>query len=241
MSTFAAHWGDCLDVMADWPDGCVDAVIADPPYGSTRNAWDAVVPVEPMWRELGRVCRGAIVLTAIQPFSSILVASRPDWFRHEWVWHKNKASGHLNASRAPLRAHETILVFGRAAVPYFPQMTEGHKPGNFARRRTFADSYGAQRETTYGGRTTRYPRSVLDVPVLNNDSPERVHPTQKPVELMDYLVRTYTEPGQTVLDFCMGSGSTGVAALTCGRKFIGIEKEADIFDIALRRLNARVA
>lgn len=233
--------GDCLEILPTLPANSVDAVVADPPSQATRNAWDAVIPFEDMWRELWRVCRGPIVLTAMQPFSSALVMSQVKSFRHEWVWEKNKAAGRLNAKKGPMRAHEVALVFCRGSVPYHPQMTEGHKPGNYAMRRTYSPNYGAQRPTEYGGSTQRYPRSVQRFDIINNDDPSRVHPTQKPVELFEYLIRTYTEPGSTVLDFCMGSGTTGVACAATGREFIGIEKDAAYFAAASKRIsNVRI-
>jgi 16S rRNA G966 N2-methylase RsmD len=232
------HLGDCLEIMRELPDASIDMVLADPPYGSTQNPWDSVIPFEPMWEQLWRVCKGAVVFTAMQPFSSALVMSQPKQFKHEWVWEKNKATGHLNAKKAPMRAHELVLVFAQGAVPYHPQMTDGHEPGHAATRRTYTPNYGAQRPTDYGGSTKRYPRSVQRFDIINNDDPEKEHPTQKPVPLFEYLIKTYSSPEATVLDFCMGSGTTGVACANTGRNFIGIEKDAGYFDIACRRIEA---
>lgn len=228
--------GDCLSVLATLPADSVDLVLVDLPYGQTQNKWDTVIPFIPMWAEIWRVCTGAAVFTAMQPFSSALVMSQPMYFKHEWVWEKNKATGHLNAKRSPMRAHELVLCFAARGFQYNPQMTEGHKPGNYAVRRTYTPNYGAQTPTEYGGQTVRYPRSVQQFDVVNNDSPEREHPTQKPVPLMEYLIRTYSSEGQTVLDFCMGSGTTGVACQNTGRNFIGVESDRRYFDIAARRL-----
>lgn len=226
--------GDCLEIMAELPAQSVDLVLCDLPYGTTQNKWDSVLPFAPLWAAYNRVCSGAVVLTASQPFTSALVMSNVDQFKHDWVWRKNKASGHLNANRAPLRAHESVLVFG--AATYNPQKTAGHKPGNYALRRTHTTNYGAQKPTEYGGQTERYPTTIIDCPVVNNDSPERAHPTQKPVALMEYLIRTYTNEGALVLDNCMGSGTTGVACANTGRRFIGIEKDPRYFDIACERI-----
>ena len=230
------HFGDCLDVLPTLADASVAAVFADPPYAATRNSWDVAIPLDRLWPQLERVSRGPIVLTAMQPFSSLLVTSRLSRFRHEWIWRKNKVSGHLNANRGPLRDHEAVLVFCDRQPPYNPQMTAGHRPGNFARRRTHSINYGVQAETVYGGQTTRFPRSVQDFDVVNNDDPSRCHPTQKPVALFEYLIRTYTQPGDIVLDFCAGSGTTGLAAQRAGRGFIGIESEPIHFANAGRRL-----
>jgi DNA modification methylase len=230
--------GDCRDVLPTLGASSIDCVISDPPYGMTQNKWDAVIPTEMMWRELTRVCRGPIVMTAIQPFSSLLIASRLDLFRHEWIWEKNKGSGHLNCSRAPLRCHESILVFGPAQATYNPQKTNGHKPGNYAQRKTFTSNYGAQRESEpYGGQTDRYPRSVQRFDVVNNDSPDRIHPTQKPLPLIEYLVATYSNPGDTVLDFCAGSGTTGVACRRLGRDAILIEIDEAYCSASRRRID----
>ncbi len=228
--------GDCLDILPTLPDGCVDLVLTDPPYGQTQNPWDIEIDLARLWPELWRVCRGAVAMTAIQPFASTLVGSQVRHFRHEWIWEKNKATGHLNAKRAPMRAHELVLVFAKAAPLYRPQMTDGHEPGHAATRRAFTPNYGAQRPTSYGGSTQRYPRSVLRFPIVNNADPGKVHPTQKPEGLMAYFVRTYAPEGGTVLDFAMGSGTTGVAAVNTGRNFIGIERDPGYFEIAERRI-----
>lgn len=228
--------GDCLDILPTLPAASVDLVLCDLPYGQTQNAWDSVIPFDKMWREVWRVCNGPAVFTAMQPFSSALVMSQAKYFRHEWVWEKNKATGHLNAKRAPMRAHELVLVFAKFAPAYFPQMTDGHKPGNYALRRTYTPNYGAQRPTEYGGQTTRYPRSVQQFPIINSDDPAKVHPTQKPESMVEYYIRTYCDDGATVLDFTMGSGTTGVAAANTGRDFIGIEKDPGYFEIAEKRI-----
>jgi site-specific DNA-methyltransferase (adenine-specific) len=229
--------GDCLSVMAGMADGSVDMILTDLPYEATQNEWDKKIPFEPMWAHFWRLCpAGAVVLTAMQPFSSALTMSQERAFKHEWVWEKNKASGHLNAKKAPMRAHEVALVFAQGACPYYPQMTDGHAPGNYAVRRTYTPNYGAQTPTEYGGSTLRYPRSVQKFPVVNNDSPERGHSTQKPVDLFAYLIETYSQPGQLVLDCCAGSGTTGAAALTTGRRAVLIEKHPPFVEFAKRRL-----
>lgn len=235
--------GDCLDVLATLEPQSVDAVICDPPYGTTRCTWDAVIPMQEMWSALRRVCvPGApMVFTATLPFTAALVMSNPKAYRHSWVWEKNKATGHLNAKKAPMRAHEDVLVFCDRAPSYTPQMTEGHRPGNYAKQVQFTPVYGAQVPTEYGGSTLRYPRSVQRFDIVNNDDPEKVHSSQKPVDLFRYLIRTYTQPGQTVLDFAMGSGTTGLACRIEGRRFIGIEKDANHFAAAEARLRRNAA
>lgn len=238
MSTFKLRCSDALTAMAALPESCISAVVCDPPYGTTRNAWDAVIPLPEMWAALARVVRpgGAIVLLSAQPFTSALVMSNLQQYRHEWVWHKNKATGHLNARRAPMRAHENVLVFCDVAPVYNPQCTVGHAPMNAHYTGHNGSNYGSGRQVTGGGSTARYPRSVQEFPIVNNDDPAKVHPTQKPVALMEYLVRTYTNPEDIVLDFAMGSGTTGEACLRSGRQFVGIDSDRTMVAHAQKRL-----
>jgi site-specific DNA-methyltransferase (adenine-specific) len=244
--------GDCLDVLKTLPDGSVDAVIADPPYGTTACKWDSVIPLEPLWAELRRLLRprGAVVLTGMQPFTSTLVMSNPKWFRHCWAWDKGTISNFQLAKVMPLRAHEDVLVFSRAAARYRPQMTARDCPvdtSNWRRDGKPVPRAGSMMRIRSGNRkasqkvlTHFYPRSVLRINAAAGECnpTKRVHPTQKPVALMEYLVRTYTDGGDAVLDFCMGSGTTGIACLQTGRRFIGIERDPDYFRIAEKRLAA---
>lgn len=232
------YHGDCLDVMRSLPAASVDMVLCDPPYGQTQNAWDKIIPVGDMWAALRRIAKPAapIVLMAAQPFASRLVCSNEDEFRYDLIWRKNKATGFLNANRQPLRAHEHLLVFYRSLCSYTPQKTQGHKPGHAATQASASSNYGEQVTQSYGGNTDRHPTSVIDMPIINNDDPTKVHPTQKPVALMAWLIRSYTKPGDTVLDFAMGSGTTGVACSETGREFVGIEAQADYFQTATARL-----
>ena len=238
----AVHHGDCLVKMEHIADGSIDMVMTDPPFGRTKCRWDSVIPLGRMWRALRRIVKpnGAIVLMAQTPFDKVLGASNLPMLRYEWIWHKNKASGHLNAKRMPMKAHENILVFYDRLPMYNPQRSVGHAPVNSATRRGSSDLYGGQAGATRfkGGATTRCPRSVIDAPVINNDrSGElREHPTQKPVALMEYLIQTYTSVGDTVLDFALGSGTTLVAAKRLGRCGIGIEKDEKYCAVAARRL-----
>lgn len=232
--------GDCIDVMTGIEAGSVDMVLADVPYGQTQNAWDRPIPFEPMWAHLRRVTKpsGAIVLMAAQPFASKLVCSNLQDFRYDLIWSKNKPTGFLNAKKQPLRSHEHVLVFYRKPPTFNPQMTTGHAPGNYARRVKHSSNYGAQTPTEYGGSTERYPQSIIPLPIINNDSPDKHHPTQKPVELMAWLIRSYTERGQTVLDIAAGAGTTAVAALREGRNYICIEQEPKYVEIAEGRVAA---
>ena len=232
--------GDCLERMAEIADGSVDLVLTDPPYGTTACKWDAVIPFEPMWAQVRRVLKpnGAAVFTASQPFSSALVMSNPSEFRHEWVWEKTAATGFLNAKKAPLRAHENILVFSKSAVFYSPQKTKAttikRVNPSYANH---GDVYGKSVSVRQPYCSTeRYPRSV--VKFAKDNRMKAFHPTQKPLALMEYLVLSYTAPEQTVLDFTMGSGTTGVACVNTVRNFIGIERDQTYFDIACSRIRA---
>jgi site-specific DNA-methyltransferase (adenine-specific) len=223
--------GDCLEMMKLIPNGSVDMVLCDLPYGTTQNKWDAVIPFEALWAEYRRICKGAIVLTAAQPFTSALVMSQPDVFKYQWVWRKPNGTGFLNAKKQPLRNHEDVLVFYANQPTYNPQFTEG-KPYR-QKQGSGTDNYGAVRdnyETVSDGK--RYPLTVVDF----HQGDKKVHPTQKPVALMEYLIRTYTNEGDTVLDNTMGSGTTGVAAVNTGRQFIGIERDDKYFAIAKKRI-----
>lgn len=232
MSDFQLWRGDCLDLMQFLPDKSVDLVLADLPYGTTQNAWDSVIPLDKLWPEYWRICSGPVVLTASQPFTSTLVTTGAN-FRYTWVWEKSAATGHLNAKRMPMKLHEDVLVFGRSQT-YNPQ---GLEPLNkMVKRGSNGGNFGASGTENFQ-EWTNYPRSILRFP--HESKP--VHPTQKPVALMEYLIRTYTNPGDTVLDNTMGSGTTGVACANTGRKFIGIERDEKYFDIAQARISAAYA
>lgn len=226
--------GDCLERMKEIPDGSVDLVLTDPPYGTTACKWDAIIPFEPMWEQVWRVLKpnGAAVFTASQPFTSALVMSQPDRFSYEWVWVKSKITGVLNAKKMPVRKHEQILVFSssKATGTYNAQGLVAK--GTVTKQGGSSDNYGARSSTPYIQEFTNWPRDVLEIP----SEGKTVHPTQKPVALMEYLIRTYTNEGETVLDFTMGSGTTGVACVNTGRKFIGIERDAGYFEIAKNRI-----
>jgi len=222
--------GDCLERMREIPDASVDMVLCDLPYGTTQNKWDTVIPFAPLWTEYARVCRGAVVLTAAQPFTSALVMSRVDWFKHAWVWEKFAATGHLNAKRMPMKLHEDILIFSKHLAPYNPQ---GLLPFNkLTKRGSNGTNFGKSGSENFQ-EFTNYPRSILRFP--NDPKPE--HPTQKPVDLFRYLIRTYSNEGDLILDNCLGSGTTAVAAIMEGRHFIGIEKEPKYVEIAWRRID----
>jgi len=243
VTPYTLHHGDCLDVLPTLEAQSVDAVICDPPYGTTACKWDSVIPFEPMWRELRRIVkpRGAIVLFGSQPFTSALVMSWPQGFREELVWEKDTPSNFAAAKYVALKYHENIIVFAKERYTYNPQMADVGKVTNKTGKgaRTQNGVHGKMGFVYHLDRnaTTRYPRTVIRVPGIRPNAPEKVeHPTQKPVALLDYLIRTYTDEGDTVLDFTMGSGTTGVACVNTGRAFVGIERDAGYYAIAERRI-----
>ena len=229
-SSCSLFLGDCLDVMEDIEDGSVDMVLTDPPYGTTQCKWDSVISFEPMWEQLNRVIKanGAIVLFGSEPFSSALRMSNIKNYKYDWTWEKSKPTGHLNAKKQPLRQTEIISVFYKKQCLYLPQ---GTKPINKMVSRTNRGNYGECSKTTRQT-ATGYPRNILKFQSIDG-----VHQTQKPVELMEYLIKTYTNEGETVLDFTMGSGTTGVACKNLNRSFIGIEMDDKYFEIAKERIN----
>lgn len=240
--------GDCLEVMKMIPDNSVDMVLADPPYGTTSCKWDSIIPLDVMWQQLRRIIKknGAIVITADEPYASKLRLSNVEMYKYDWFWRKSRPAGFTNAKLKPLKDIEKVLVFSegstangsRRNMPYFPQGVEdcdenwsrpnhyltGDKGVNPARK-----SHKLNRKITKKG----YPRQVLD---FANSNKNVLHPTQKPVDLMEYLIRTYTKDGETVLDFTMGSGTTGIACINTHRNFIGIELDTDYFKIAEERI-----
>jgi len=232
--------GDCIEVMKALPEKSVDLILTDPPFGTTQNKWDSVIPFADLWEGYERVIKdnGAIVLFGQGLFSDELACSNKKMFRYRLVWEKTKAGGFLNARRMPLQAHEDILVFYKKLPTYNPQMSEGKPYVKKAVSNGDGKNYGkfdrvGQINVNEG---TRFPRSVIK---FSNDNHNSLHPTQKPVDLLEYLIKTYTNEGDVVLDSCMGSGSTGVAALNCERRFIGIELDPNYFAIAERRINKK--
>lgn len=228
--------GDCLERMKEIGSGSVDMILCDLPYGTTCCSWDAVIPFEPLWEQYERVIKenGAIVLFAAQPFAAVLATSNLKLFRYEWIWEKAAATGFFNAHFQPLRAHENILVFYKAKPTFNPIKTFGHERKTVKRKDIGSEHYGKQVNIKSYDSTERYPRSVQ---LFSSDKQKsNFHPTQKPVALCEYLIRTYTNEGETVLDNTMGSGTTGVACVNTGRAFIGIEQEQKYFEIAQERI-----
>jgi site-specific DNA-methyltransferase (adenine-specific) len=229
--------GDCLERMEEIPDGSVDMVLTDPPYGATACKWDSVIPLEPMWEQLKRVIKpnGAIVMTASQPFTTTLISSNMKMFKYCWVWQKQKPTNFFQVKTQPLKEHEDVVVFCRSKVNYYPQGTKPVSIKN-GRKNKSSNIYSKYDGGDYVQKVGNYPRSIQFVPTEGDKN--RLHPTQKPVALMEYLIKTYTNEGETVLDFTMGSGTTGVAAKNLNRKFIGIELDQEYFKITQERISA---
>lgn len=234
--------GDCLEKMALLPDNSVDMVLTDPPYGITECKWDSVVPLEPMWKELKRVCKinGAIVMTSSQPFTSVLITSNLKMYRYNWVWDKGYSTGFANANKMPLRGFEDVCVFYSKLPTYNPQGLIEIEPKQRVRSSGGAGEVMGKNGRTLEGKEyvstyTNYPNGFI-----KTKKEKTLHPTGKPVSLMEYLIRTYTNKGETVLDFTMGSGTTGEACVNQERNFIGIERNEEYFQVASNRIQNRI-
>ena len=234
--------GDCLEEMKNIPDGSIDLILTDPPYGTTACKWDSIIPLEPMWKQLKRIIKrdGAIVLFGAEPFSSLLRCSNLAQFKYDWVWQKDKATNHLNAKRMPMRRNEIISVFYKKQCLYNPQLQQ-KDPKNIrppTTKRKQADNYGKMtaESTREIPLNMSYPNETLKFRGCFGDKGKSLHPTQKPVALMKYLIKTYTNEGDIILDFTMGSGSCGIAAKNLNRDFIGIELDENYFNIAKERI-----
>ena len=231
---------DCMEGMKEIPDKSIDMILCDLPYGTTACKWDTIIPLEPLWKQYERIIKdsGAILLFAQTPFDKVLGCSNLKMLRYELIWEKTQATGHLNAKKMPMKAHENILVFYKNLPTYNPQKTAGHKPMNSGTKRTTQKNscYGEVKNDnlTFGGNTDRYPRSVLRF--KSDKQTEYLHPTQKPAALCEYLIKTYTNENETVLDFTAGSFTTGVACQNINRQFIGIELDESYFEIGKKRL-----
>ena len=231
--------GDCLERMKDIPSGSVDMILTDPPYGTTACKWDSIIPLEPMWEQLKRVIKpnGAIVMTASQPFTTTLISSNMKMFKYCWVWEKSHPSGIALVNKRVMKRHEDVCIFYTKQPTYIPQKWHGEKSHSVGRQfgsKTKSTSNPDMVQNTTEYSNMKHPKSVIKV---SNPRIKGQHPTQKPVALMEYLIKTYTNECETVLDFTMGSGSTGVACKNLNRKFIGIELDENYFNIAKERIN----
>lgn len=238
MSEIILKQGDCLELMKDIPDNSIDMILCDLPYGTTQCKWDSIIPFEDLWEQYNRIIKnnGAICLFGQEPFSSTLRLSNLKNFKYDWIWDKVKGTGFLNAKRQPMRNHEIISVFYKKQCTYNPQKTFGHKlKQSYRRKELQTEVYGEMKNDYSYSSTERYPRSIQ---VFSTDTQNSsLHPTQKPVALCEYLIKTYTNENEIVLDNCMGSGTTGVACVNTNRNFIGIELDKNYFNIAKERIN----
>ena len=227
--------GNCLELLQDIPDGSIDFILTDPPYGTTCCKWDTVIPLDEMWTQLHRVIKntGVIVLFGSEPFSSSLRMSNIKNFKYDWIWEKDNGTGFLNAKRQPLKITETISVFYSGQCNYVPQMRTGFKPYKITHGSKKTENYGNQPGAVSTSNGERYPLNLIKFCRDKN----KLHPTQKPVALLEYLIKTYTQENDVVLDFTMGSGSTAIACLNTNRSFIGMEIEQNYFDISYKRIN----
>ena len=227
---------DCLKILPTIPDKSIDLILTDPPYGTTQCKWDSIIPFEPMWKELKRIIKdnGAITLFGTEPFSSHLRLSNIKWFKYDWYCNKKFITGFLNSKRQPLRCIEVISIFYKNKHNYFPIMTKGkmRKKGGLHKS---SECYG-EYKSIYTESDTYYPKNYFEF--SNANQTKKVHPTQKPINLLEYLIKTYTNENDTVLDFAMGSGSTGVACKNINRDFIGIELDKNYFNIAKNRIES---
>ena len=228
---------DCIEGMKRIPDKSIDAIICDLPYGTTQSKWDTIIPFEPLWEQYKRIIKdnGAIVLFGAEPFSSYLRLSNIDWYKYDWVWDKIKGVGFLNAKKQPLRNHELISVFYKKQCTYNPQKTSGHeRKKTFRSKNCQTEVYGAMNQDYHYDSTERYPRSIQ---IFKTDTQNSsLHPNQKPVKLLEYLIMTYTNDGETVLDNCIGSGTTAVACINTNRHFIGFENLGKHYYTACERV-----
>ena len=229
---------DCLEGMKAIPDKSIDLILCDLPYGTTACSWDNIIPFEPLWEQYERIIKdnGAVVLTASQPFSSALVMSNPKLFRYEWVWDKKNPTNFAMAKKQPLKYHETILVFAKKQTEYYPIKWRGkpnHKQG-LLKNDQQSEVYGKIKRTKDNLSGMKYPRSIIEI--SKHSSQGGLHPTQKPVALFEYLVKTYTNEGDVVLDNCMGSGTTAIAAINTNRNFIGFEMDDNYHKLANERI-----
>lgn len=230
---------DCLTGMNQIEDNSIDMILCDLPYGTTQCKWDTIIPFEDLWNHYNRIIKenGAVVLTSAQPFTSLLVSSNIKSFRYSWVWEKSKATGYLNSKKRPLIAHEDILVFYKKQPTYNPQMVIG-KPYNKGKALRTTNVYGKQKEILVENKEgLRYPRTVQYFKTAESEG-KVFHPTQKPIELFEYLIKTYTNEGDVVLDNCMGSGTTAIASIATNRNYIGFEKDEEYFKLSLERIES---
>ena len=230
---------DCLKILPTIPDKSIDLILTDPPYGTTKCKWDTIIPFKPMWKELKRIIKenSAIALFGTEPFNSYLRLSNLEWFKYDWIWNKVKPVGVHVCKYRPMSKNENISIFGKNKITFFPQMIDTKKlrkgSKEYGRTNIIGGKLGNKKIKIY---TKKFPTTILEF--SNASNKDRTHPTQKPIALLEYLIKTYTNENDTVLDFTMGSGSTGVACKNINRNFIGIEKDTKYFEIAKNRIES---
>ena len=240
--------GDCLEVMKELPNNSIDFICCDPPYGTTNIKWDEMLDFKKMWKEYTRIIKpkGVISIFGSQPFSAQLICSKLDWFRYELIWNKNKCGSPGLAKYRPMKTHENILIFYKnSGGTYNPQMQKGEpysrkskNPNGYVAKKN-DHNYGFKPVKSFTNTGTRYPKSILNIS-RDFSAQQQIHPTQKPVPLIEWLIKTYTNKGEVVLDNCMGSGSTGVACINTNRDFIGIELDKEYYNIAKERIDEKL-
>jgi len=235
------HFGDCLELMPLIPDKSIDMILADLPYGTTACKWDAVIPFKPLWKEYKRIIKnnGAIVLTASQPFTTALINSNMQMFGYEWIWEKDKPTNFALANKQTMKYHENICVFYKKQPTYNKQVTSGHKSMNVpSKRTTHGSAVKMDINKDYCGKTTRNPKSIIKFNTVKHNSPEGggLHPTQKPVALFEYLIKTYTNENEIVLDNTAGVFTTAIACLNTNRKYIVMEKDKEYYRKGITRI-----
>lgn len=235
------YLGDCLDLMKGISDESIDMILSDLPYGISQCKWDSVIPLDSLWSQYTRIIKanGAIVLTGSEPFTSVLIMSNLKMFKYSWIWQKTSATGFFDCKKRPLNDNETISVFYKKQPIYHPQMTKAEKiyKRGYVKNKKGSDCYGSERDYLQVDTGLRYPKRIIRF--RNVSQKDHVHPTQKPVALFEYLIRTYTDEKDIVLDNCIGSGTTAIACMNTGRSYIGIEKDENYFNIAQERINQR--
>ena len=241
MNNIELYCGDCLDVMKDIPDKSVDMILCDLPYGTTACKWDSIISFDKLWEQYNRIIKDncAIVLFGIQPFTTIMISSNINNFKHQWIWNKKNGSNFMQLKHHPNKIHEDIIVFSnnRKTVNYYPQMIKGKMRTKGSEKILNEDGVYYAHTKTKTKNDLYYPKSIIEFSNAGRTGKaKKMHPTQKPVELLEYLIKTYTKEGEVVLDNCMGSGSTGVACKHINRKFIGIELDEKYFEIAKKRI-----
>jgi site-specific DNA-methyltransferase (adenine-specific) len=230
------YLGDCLEVMKDIPDKSIDFILCDLPYGQTAPKWDKIIDIKELWKQYNRIIKkdGTIALFASQPFTTKLISSNEKDFRYCWYWIKNQGTNFFHAKRMPIRKIEEIVIFKKGK--YNPQITDGHIPTNSAKGCSNGKAYHGINKRDYdGGSTTRFPTNILEFKCVDNYS--RLHSSEKPIDLLEYLIKTYTNENDLVLDNCAGSSSTAIACINTKRNWIMIEKEQEYYDISLNRMN----